>query len=275
MDRICGMRFLVETGAEVSVLPRSKRDHGSKSPSPTLREANYSSIATYGLRSVTLDLGLRRTFRWVFVVVDVNQPILGYDFLSHFDLDVNMRRCRLINSKMRLSISEVMSAGAPTSIRTLIPPCLYARIHEHFPEVSRPCNLNQPPKHSVTYHIVTRAPTVAARPCRLFDERLAIAKREFVRMLQLGIIRSSSSGWASPPHQPKKEATHWSPCGDYGALNANMVHYTYPLPHTEVSLATWKDCTMFSMNPVKAYHQIRVESGDILKTATICTFRPV
>ncbi|XP_054923050.1 uncharacterized protein [Dermacentor andersoni] len=139
MDRISGLRCLVDTGSEVSVLPPCKRDRGSKSPGPALYAANSTSIATYGLRFLILDLGLRRMFRWVFIVADVNKPIHVSDFLTYFDLNVRMRRRRLID-KTRSAVAEVLSAVAPTGIRTLIPPCLYARILEDLPDVTRPCN---------------------------------------------------------------------------------------------------------------------------------------
>ena len=60
-------------------------------------------------------------------------------------------------------------------------------------------------KHSVTHHIVTRGPPVSSRPRRLAEERLNIAKAEFDHMLQVEIIRQSSSNWSSPLHMvPKK-----------------------------------------------------------------------
>ncbi len=51
-----------------------------------------SSIATYGVHSRTLNIGLRRTFRWVFVIANVKQAILGADFLQHFGLVVDIGR---------------------------------------------------------------------------------------------------------------------------------------------------------------------------------------
>uniref|UniRef100_A0A1X7VY68 Uncharacterized protein n=1 Tax=Amphimedon queenslandica TaxID=400682 RepID=A0A1X7VY68_AMPQE len=56
----------------------------------TLQAANGTCITTYGKRSLTLDLGLRRSFQWVFIVADVAVPILGADFLRHFGLVVDM-----------------------------------------------------------------------------------------------------------------------------------------------------------------------------------------
>ena len=54
--------FLVDTGAEVSVLPPSPADR--KHPDGfNLLAVNGSGIATFGKRSLTLNLGLRRTFR--------------------------------------------------------------------------------------------------------------------------------------------------------------------------------------------------------------------
>ena len=81
-DRCSNSRFLVDTGAEVSVVPSSRTERFSQPGNFSLKAVNGSEIATYGVRSLTLYLGLRRTFRWVFVVANVKQPILGADFIS-------------------------------------------------------------------------------------------------------------------------------------------------------------------------------------------------
>lgn len=65
------MRFLVETGAELSVIPPSRAERQHRQDNLTLQAANNKSIATYRKHSLTLDFGLRRTFRWVFVITDV------------------------------------------------------------------------------------------------------------------------------------------------------------------------------------------------------------
>ena len=85
-------RFIVDTGAEVSVIPPSRTDRKHRQDNQTLQAVNNTSIATFGTRSLTLDLRLRRTFRWVFVIADVKNPILGADFLRHFSLLVDVGR---------------------------------------------------------------------------------------------------------------------------------------------------------------------------------------
>ncbi|XP_064475348.1 uncharacterized protein LOC135389213 [Ornithodoros turicata] len=63
-DRIGNHRFLVDTGAQVSVIPAKPSDKKVRPGlTPALQAANRSTISTYGLRSLTLVIGLRRTFR--------------------------------------------------------------------------------------------------------------------------------------------------------------------------------------------------------------------
>ena len=66
-DPESGVRYLVDTGAEVSVLPPDSTDLASP-PIGTLRAANDNPIRVFGRRSRTLNIGLRRQFRWIFLV---------------------------------------------------------------------------------------------------------------------------------------------------------------------------------------------------------------
>lgn len=61
-DRCSSLRFLVDTGAQVSIIPPSRSDCAVKQGEFRLQAINGSDIPTYGVRSLTIDIGLRRTF---------------------------------------------------------------------------------------------------------------------------------------------------------------------------------------------------------------------
>jgi len=170
-------RFLVDTGAEVSVVPPSPAERKHQNGF-NLLAVNGSGIATYGKRSLTLNLGLRRTFRWVFIVADVHTPILGADFLRHYDLLVDMKQSRLVDAITQLRVQGILSQTISPSPSFLPsqPTTTYTSLVAEYPTVFQPHLSTHTIEHDVTHHIQTSGPPVCTKSRRLAPEKLAIAR---------------------------------------------------------------------------------------------------
>ena len=111
----------------------------SKDTLDTESLANSSKIATYGTRSLTLNLGLRRSFPWRFTLADVNHAIIGADFLRHFNLLVDLRNRSLVDAVTHLHINGITSPlPALSPVYAALPLTPFTKILQEYPDITRP-----------------------------------------------------------------------------------------------------------------------------------------
>ena len=120
-ERLSHHRFLVDTGAEISVIPPVQSDRQHRQCRVHLQAANGVTITTFGQRSLTLNLGLRRPYRWIFTIADVSHPILGADFLAYHGLLVDVKNHTLIDSMTNLKTNIAHTKQNAHGLTTINP----------------------------------------------------------------------------------------------------------------------------------------------------------
>ncbi|XP_076058528.1 uncharacterized protein LOC143035546 [Oratosquilla oratoria] len=119
-----GMRFLVDTSTARSLLPAARwRQPHQPASNVQLIAANSTLISTYGCQHLEISIGGRR-FEWYFIVADVTLPLLRADFLSHYQLLVDIARFQLVDTSSLTTtpIAAELTKFALRGDRQLRPP---------------------------------------------------------------------------------------------------------------------------------------------------------
>lgn len=120
------------------------------------------------IKSLSLNIGLRRTVRWVFIFADIKQPIIEADFLRRFILLVDITHKKFLDATTFLSVNAMGSTTISSAISTL---------HEHlqtqfdhllskYPSLTRLSYTDTPFKHDVTHIIKTKESPVFSKARR-------------------------------------------------------------------------------------------------------------
>ncbi|GFU43272.1 retrovirus-related Pol polyprotein from transposon 17.6 [Trichonephila clavipes] len=263
----------------------------NKSPQSnfSLFAANNTKIPAYGMVLRELNLGLRRPFIWTFIIADVSSPIIGADFLKHFNILIDLKKKK---KDANISFKNILS---------------------EYPDLSNPSLISKSASHGTVHHITT-GPPVTARPRRLHPKLYDAVKVEFEFLLAQGIIRlsegrfdlstfrsertneastltitpkrsssrdvgtnsyryhtatrPSKSPWRSPLHVVPKADSTVRPVGDYRQLNSVTEFDSYPMPYLNDFAHALHGKKIFSKIDIfKAFHQILIAECDIPKTA--------
>ncbi|XP_053967950.1 uncharacterized protein LOC128869423 [Anastrepha ludens] len=203
--------FLIDTGSDISILPRI---FGNKSAGPSsyrLFAANGTPIKTFGQHQLSLNIVLRRNFTWPFIIADVDKPIIGIDFLNYYGLIIDVKKRKIIDEKPQLVVKCNSTMTPYERLSTInVGNNNTADLISEFKALTLPpifSNTDSVPSHDITHQIITTGQPIFSAARRLNPERLKIAKTKFEAMLNADICSLSKSAWASPLHMvPKKDS---------------------------------------------------------------------
>lgn len=171
-------------------------------------------FARFGETRITVDLGMRCSCPWSFIIADGLSPILGADFLLNYNIIINLKSRQLVDGKTNQKTLVTLEAGQPVVIRALQNQSLYAQfLRTSFPQIMKTF-LPTEIKHSATHHINTIGLPVFTKARRLDPKKLSDGKAEFNSMIAQEICRQSDSNWAGPLHMILKKNNKWCPCRD-------------------------------------------------------------
>ena len=135
VDGYSAKRFLVDTGATVSVFPASHQNIDSGPRTLSLVAANGSTIATYGTRKMKLRLE-NQDYTWPFILAEVKTPLLGADFLHMHGLLVDLQSQRLVNTTSFTSSTLKQSNQPALCLHHVASDDPYKRILDEFPAIT-------------------------------------------------------------------------------------------------------------------------------------------
>ena len=274
-DRRSDNKFLVDGGALLSIQPPSQKQRLKGPVDQKLRAANGTEIACFGTIENTIKIG-SQIFTHEFVLADVQCRILGADFLAKNYLAPNHRDAVLIDLRDFSTLPAEHARGlksVPINFVNQIDDPYYSLL-DKFPEIVTPSFTIKEPQHGVKHHIPTGSQNpVQSRARRLDPEKLAVAKEELQKLVDLGVCYRGKSEWSSPLLVTTKPNGGWRVCGDYRRLNGLTTDDRYPVRSLMDFTAELHGKSVFSkIDLMKGYHQIPVADEDIGKTAVITPF---
>ena len=152
-DHNSGRNYLVDTGACASVIPATEHDRRCHQ-GETFGSANGSGIKTYGTRQIPLHFGDGHRFTQEFVIADVTQYILGFDFFENNRLKIDVED----------RVLEYKEDGR--KICTIVPD-EFQSLLDKYPQLFNEDFKSAENKHGIEHYIETSGPLVSSRPRRL------------------------------------------------------------------------------------------------------------
>ncbi len=189
-DRHNGIVFFIDSGRDISVLPFSQFRTTRKPSSLVAFLTNNTPNNTYGEINMTIDFNLARKHPWCFIIANCTCPIIEANFLSHYDLVVDLTRKRLVRGTTLLSTLGTVLDCAHTSISVLDElVCADVRnLLRKFPLNLSSNNFVHKPSHTIKHHIETTGAPVFARARQIAPDKYRAAKKNSKNSFVSGFV---------------------------------------------------------------------------------------
>lgn len=126
-----------------------------------------------------------------------------------------------------------------------------------------------PPPRDVTHIIDTGgADPINRPPFKMSPLELKELRKQLKELLDLRLIRPSTSPWGAPVLFVRKKSGELRMCIDYRAINQVTKRHGHPLPRIDECLEQLSGAQFFTSLDLKSgYHQLRIQDEDVPKTA--------
>lgn len=266
------VKFLLDTGASRSLIQsevflKFQKGFYRQVTNVRLETLTGEEIETDG----QIDLGLDTLGMQTFIVVSnmENEGILGNDFCEKFGVKIDFedRIVTIRGKKFPMTLCEPGFYPKVSKVEeiTEVPSWLMGvDKHNVFREELGHCVVSDP------LEIETEGQPIKSRPYRQALTKRKVIEDEIDNMLKIGVIRPSTSPWASPiTLVPKKDGSIRF-CIDYRKLNSITIKDSYPLPNIQDIFDMLQGAQVFSTLDLRSgYWQAEMAEKDIPKTAFV------
>lgn len=280
------VEFVVDTGATHTFISDSlgRRYGACRHPQQSLRIAIGDGSTIDVDHSVDLpfecrSLGLKASFRFFVFPGLPAQGVLGLNFLRKYNLSVAPKLNRVLPTPEVLLLAQTQdNVGTDVNYGKLADELsksqrgelegLLKAFADCFSTEGVP--IGRATGHEFTIDTGSQAPLKRGlRPTSPMER--ATIQEQLDTMLKMGVVRPSTSPWASGVTLAPKADGSVRFCVNYQRLNDVTVKDVYPLPRISDMLEALAGAKFFcSLDAASGYWQIPMAEADIAKTAFIC-----
>lgn len=268
---ILGKTFtgLLDSGASRTIFGQEGWNFLKRLGLPISRQTTFCTVANgdrvkvLGEVSVPIKVRDREKVITSLVVPNVSTPlILGSDFWKAMGIVPDLRKGEWIFSNQPLVSDGDASISVITAEQQSKLDDVIARCFPDAKDETLGC------AKGVEHTIITNSPPIKQRYYPISPAMQKVVDAELEKMLSLGVVERSQSGWSSPILLvPKKDKTYRF-CVDYRKLNQVTERDAYPLPYVANTLDKLRDAKfMTSLDIKSAYWQIPVAESSRQYTA--------